>query len=419
MNRYLSPVAGLLLAGASLALAACQAQPTAGVPAEAPSQATATPAPSGSVPGASASGLEVLWTFSSQGPIWGTPTVDNGTVYFGSDDGKLYAVGAQDGQPKWEFATEGIVRSRPALASGLVYIASDDGYLYALDAQSGEHVWHTGIGNALAREEREKMGTSPAPTGFDYFQSSPVVAEGQVYVGSYDGNVYALAADTGRVNWTYQTGGKVRATPTVAKGVVYVGSWDKSMYALSATTGKLLWQTPVRGQVQTTALVAGSLVYTASRKASVVALDVQTGAIVWEYDYGSNMWVESSPVLVDGVIYIGSSGSKMVVGLESETGKVVTVFFSHAFHWSTPAVVGHALYIGGAAFVGNDADEGGLYALELVGEKFADAHSGYRLLAVKDTLEPEGNWSGVASSPQVVDGVIYFGGLDGKLCAVR
>ncbi len=39
-------------------------------------------------------------------------------------------------------------------------------------------------------------------------------------------------------------------------------------------------------------------------------------------------------------------------------------------------------------------------------------------MPIKETLEPSGNWSGVASSPVVGDGAIYFGGLDGRLYAV-
>jgi hypothetical protein len=149
---------------------------------------------------------------------------------------------------------------------------------------------------------------SPNPSGYDYLQSSPMVAGERAYIGSVDGKVYALDAAAGEVVWTFQTGEKVRATPAMIDGVVYVGSWDKTMVALDAQTGELRWQTPVYGQVQTTALVVNGLVYSASRKASVVALKVESGEKVWEFNYGGNMWVESSPTLLDNVLYIGSSG---------------------------------------------------------------------------------------------------------------
>jgi outer membrane protein assembly factor BamB len=61
--------------------------------------------------------------------------------------------------------------------------------------------------------------------------SSPAVANGVVYVGSYDKNVYALNAKTGAKLWSYTTGGGVYTSPSVANGLVYVGSDDGNVYA--------------------------------------------------------------------------------------------------------------------------------------------------------------------------------------------
>jgi outer membrane protein assembly factor BamB len=61
--------------------------------------------------------------------------------------------------------------------------------------------------------------------------SSPAVANGVVYVGSYDGNVYALNASTGSKLWSFATGNLVDSSPAVANGVVYVGSYDHNVYA--------------------------------------------------------------------------------------------------------------------------------------------------------------------------------------------
>jgi outer membrane protein assembly factor BamB len=60
------------------------------------------------------------------------------------------------------------------------------------------------------------------------------VAGGTVYVGSQDGQVYALDATTGSLRWSYPTGGPVYSGPAVAGGTVYVGSDDHKVYALSA-----------------------------------------------------------------------------------------------------------------------------------------------------------------------------------------
>jgi outer membrane protein assembly factor BamB len=59
------------------------------------------------------------------------------------------------------------------------------------------------------------------------------VANGVVYVGSDNGNVYALNASTGSKLWSYTTGRSPYSTssPAVVNGAVYVGSWDGKVYA--------------------------------------------------------------------------------------------------------------------------------------------------------------------------------------------
>ncbi len=362
----------------------------------------------------------VLWSFQTNGAIWGTPSIDDQTVYIGSDDGNLYAVDAHTGDERWHFATAGLVRSRPAFSNGFVYFTSDDGFLYAVDADSGQQVWRTDIGNFSEPEKRENPGNIPDPTIFDYLQSSPIVSGRRVYVGSADGQVYAVVAETGRITWSVKTGQKVRATPAVEDGTVYVGSWDGTVYALDALTGETRWKTAIGGQVQSTAAVTGGLVYTGSRKASVVALDAQTGQKRWECDYGRNMWVESSPQVMGDLVYIGSSGNQYVLGLDTRIGEVLSAYKGEAFFWSTPAIAADTLYIGGEAYTKTE-QVGGLFSLEIPAGASLKNRVPLKLrwlLPVTDTLMPDGYWAGVASSPLISGDVIYFGGLDGQLYAV-
>jgi len=67
-----------------------------------------------------------------------------------------------------------------------------------------------------------------------YVDSSPAVANGTVYVGSDDNNVYALNAATGAKLWNYATGSAVFSSPAVSNMVVYVGSNDGNVYAIGS-----------------------------------------------------------------------------------------------------------------------------------------------------------------------------------------
>ena len=68
--------------------------------------------------------------------------------------------------------------------------------------------------------------------------TAPAVADGVVYVGSGNNNVYALDAATGAQAWSFPTGAPVTfSSPAVADGVVYVGSNDGKVYSFTLAGG--------------------------------------------------------------------------------------------------------------------------------------------------------------------------------------
>jgi eukaryotic-like serine/threonine-protein kinase len=134
------------------------------------------------------------------------------------------------------------------------------------------------------------------------------VANGVVYVGSVESNVYALNASSGALLWIYATGGSVYSSPAVANGVVYIGSRDDNLYALDATTGAKLWSYTTDWFVDSSPAVANGVVYVGSEDDNVYALDVGTGARLWNYNTGANIFY-ASPTVANGVVYIGSNAN--------------------------------------------------------------------------------------------------------------
>ena len=158
------------------------------------------------------------WRFKTEGPIIGSPAIANGVVYIGSIDGHLYAVDQETGKQKWKFKTLGSrqVTSSPTIANGLVYFGGFDGILYALDAETGTMKW-----NFLAEYERRFQGQrlhgyppgyQTIPDSWDIYTSSPAVSGGRVFIGSGDGNVYCVDAQTGILQWKFATGDIVHAS---------------------------------------------------------------------------------------------------------------------------------------------------------------------------------------------------------------
>jgi outer membrane protein assembly factor BamB len=58
-------------------------------------------------------------------------------VYFGSDDGYLYALNAANGSLIWNYSTGGPVKSSPAVVDCVVYVGSNDGKVYAIGTNQG------------------------------------------------------------------------------------------------------------------------------------------------------------------------------------------------------------------------------------------------------------------------------------------
>ncbi len=130
--------------------------------------------------------------------------------------------------------------------------------------------------------------------------SSPVIADGRLYVASIDTHtVHALDAVRGGALWQYTAGGRIDSPPTVSQGLVVFGSADGHVYCLRASDGQLVWRhraAPIDqrlvafGQIESVWPVHGSLlvkdgvVYCAAGRSSFVdsgiylcRLDLRTG----------------------------------------------------------------------------------------------------------------------------------------------
>src|SRR5688572_2499920 len=111
--------------------------------------------------------------------------------------------------------------STPAALPGVVYTGAGS-YLYQLDA-GGRTLWATETGSQ---------------------QSSPVLSEARVYIGSDRGILYAMDRRTGAVVWRFQPGGTntFLTRPEFGAGRVYVEGTDNNVYCVDAAGGILRWK---------------------------------------------------------------------------------------------------------------------------------------------------------------------------------
>jgi eukaryotic-like serine/threonine-protein kinase len=348
-----------------------------------------------------------VWQFKTEGAIWSSPVVAGGDVFFGSADGYLYSLNAINGSLRWKFKTSGAVMGRPTISHDDLYVLSDDGYLYKLHASNGKEIWRFDTGGGSLRRDLPGMQSA----AYDYSASAATLNSGRVFIGSADGRMICVDEKTGKEIWSFKAGSMVRSIPAVASGAVYFGSFDHFIYALDEKTGALRWKFDTLEPVTSSPLYHGGVLYIGSRSSDLFALDAATGKIQWDYFYWMS-WVESSAVIADDTLYIGSSDSQLLHAIDPRTGRAKWTFDTDGSAWSTPLVDRSTVFVGAVGTVGYMTDHrGGFFAI--------DRKTGKERWRMIFDIIPRSFVNGVASSPAAANGMVYFGSLDGTFYAVR
>ena len=248
----------------------------------------------------------------------------------------------------WRFRTSGPIDSSPAVApdGSAVYVGSDDGNLYAIDPETGSKLWQY---------------TTDKPV-----RSSPAIdPDGTIYFGSLDGNLYALRSN-GTLKWRYAIGQPIFSTPAISTdNYLYIGASDGYLYSLTAA-GTERWRFRTGGAIVSSPVIGTdgieNVVYFGSIDQHVYAVAADNGTLKWQF--ATNAPVYGSPAVgSDGKIYVG----------ECQTQSAASYNFK-------------------------------FYCLNIDGTENWDLNTG----------------TGVYASPAIgTDGTIYFGSWDGTFFALN
>lgn len=128
------------------------------------------------------------------------------------------------------------------------------------------------------------------------------------------------------ISWQFETGGAIYATPVISDGVIYVGSLDGNFYAVDAQTGTENWQYTTENPIQSTAAIYENTIFFESGNA-LFSLG-KDGNLNWKFTLSTQTPVNqidswdlhhSSPNVVNGVIYIGAEQG-LVYGIDANGG---------------------------------------------------------------------------------------------------
>lgn len=231
-------------------------------------------------------------------------------------------------------ASIGVTYSTPVVWAGRVYIGGYDGKLYAVSARSGATI-----------------GGFPKTLGGPVIASSAAVGQGNVYVATAgtDNKLYAFNATTGAAvaGFPIALGGEVHASPTLYGGNIYVACMDGKVYAFNAATGASVSGFPITvgtgASLDATVSAANGRIYIGSTDQKFYAFDAATGAPISGFypGYPKDVGVvESTAAIVSGQIFF-SVGNGSLWGLHGINGADLSGFPVAGDGWivqSSPAI---------------------------------------------------------------------------------
>jgi outer membrane protein assembly factor BamB len=296
--------------------------------------------------------------------------------------GNAQATGVADGglpeklELLWTFpATKGGFESTAAIVGGMVYIGSTDGNLYAIDLASGKERWHF-----------------PTQLGFT---ASAAVRDGRVYIGDSDGVFYCIDAATGRKLWDYPTDGEINSSANFHAGHVLFGSQDSFLYCLDAVSGKLAWKYQNPDQIRCFPSVAKDRGFVAGCDGVLHVIDLNNGKAVGAVKIDSP--TGASPAVMGRTVFVGTEG-RTFFAIDPRRQKIL---------WRYESRKGAAAFRSSAAVTPEAV---------IVGSRDRQVHAFHpKTSAPLWSFRTKGR---VDSSPVVVGRRVFVGSGDGRVYAI-
>ena len=288
-----------------------------------------------------AGGLITDVLFAGEWQPRSSPIVVGDRLYVGALDGKVYCLRTSDGEILWTYTTGGPIGGSPTYYNGVIYITSTDGYLYALRASDGQLLWKSFPLN---------LDVGIPSYSNTWCAATPVVANGILYVGGGVMYGYALPG----VNYTAQG-------HTIPEGANGGGI---RFFAFNATNGKSIWNVSLAGNTEPwfvpvykdgnlyiTEYCYVSCMNASNPKAGPVRMVGYAGKVpgnrTWAHWIGYQTF--SSIAYADDIngpkLYLGTSLGG-VLCFDARTGNPVSAYQTGGNVHSSPAIWEGKLYIG-------------------------------------------------------------------------
>ena len=141
------------------------------------------------------------------------------------------------------------------------------------------------------------------------FEGTPIVYDGKVFVGDFEGTIHAIDLTTGKAVWTVKKKDGFVTAAAAHEGKVVIGDFSGMVFCLDAKTGEQVWARDIDQQVASGANFYGDNVLVASEGGTMFALDLKSGETKWSYTTGDQL--RSSPTVWKSFSLLGGCDGKL------------------------------------------------------------------------------------------------------------
>ena len=249
---------------------------------------------------------EILWATTVSSEILAPVSIGDDKIFVRTVDGSLTALSKEDGAQQWlvnhkepRLSLRGT--STPVKFANAVLCGFDDGKVSAYDVSNGTLLWETMLTPAGGRTEIEKIMDIDAPM---------VILGNELYVGSYQGALGAMALESGDIIWV--TEASIYAGIAADDNAVFVSEADGTVMALSRYTGREIWKkenllyrNPTAPVIMDDSIVIGDL------EGYLHWLDKTSGEIQERINIGKSK-ISSAPLVLNNSIYVLTDSGDLV-----------------------------------------------------------------------------------------------------------
>ena len=236
---------------------------------------------------------QMVWDYETLGQISGSPNFVGDQLLVGSYDGSMYTLYNKTGRKVAQFETGYYINGTAAVWKGYIMFGGCDSWVRIVDVTTG-----------ILTDSIELDSYVPA---------SPAILDGVACVCDYNGNVYEMILDGGKIsnhrkllavsNDNEGQDGGVVSMPTLTLRDVYILSGDRYISCIDRVSGRVRWKKMLRGMTgECSPLVSQDKVLVCTKDGHVSILDNKNGTELWHYETGET--ITASPAIISDFFFI-------------------------------------------------------------------------------------------------------------------